>query len=266
VAVDDLVDWQLWNTITVDVANSRKSEKAIFFIFKIWAQSRVFSPQNLPISAARHIFTLFKKDLLLEVRQQYSFYGILLYIGATIFVIFNAINDPEGRVWNGLFWVIQLFICINAVAKSFLQESRGRMLYFYSLASPSHFVLAKLLFNSLLMLLMSAISLLLFFIFLGNPLVKAGQFIGLVLLGGWSFSLVFTFLAAIAAKAQQNAAIMAVLGFPIIIPQVILLLRLSNAAFAPLLTISPVTVLLLIALDFLVILMAVILFPFLWKD
>ena len=64
---------------------------------------------------------------MLEVRQQYSFYGILLYIGATIFVIFNAITDPEARVWNGLFWVIQLFICINAVAKSFLQESKGRM-------------------------------------------------------------------------------------------------------------------------------------------
>jgi heme exporter protein B len=140
------------------------------------------------------------------------------------------------------------------------------MLYFYSLASPSHFVLAKLLFNSLLMLLMSGISLLLFFIFLGNPLLKAGPFIGLVLLGGWSFSLVFTFLAAIAAKAQQNAAIMAVLGFPIIIPQVILLLRISKPAFAPLLTISSVEVFILVALDLLVILMAVILFPFLWKD
>ncbi len=140
------------------------------------------------------------------------------------------------------------------------------MLYFYSLASPGHFVLAKLLFNSLLMLLMSGISLLLFFIFLGNPLVKAGPFIGLVLLGGWSFSLVFTFLAAIAAKAQQNAAIMAVLGFPLIIPQILLLLRLSNAAFAPLLTISTVTVLFLVALDMLVILLAVILFPFLWRD
>ena len=175
-------------------------------------------------------------------------------------------DPPESKVWNGLFWVIQLFVCINAVAKSFLQESRGRMLYFYSITSPANFVLAKLLFNSILMLAMSLLSLLLFTLFLGNPMQKAGQFIGLVLLGGWSLSLVFTFLAAIAAKAQQNAAIMAVLGFPIIIPQIVLLMKLSNAAFAPLLTISPTTVLLLIALDIMVILLAVILFPFLWKD
>src|SRR4026207_928362 len=110
------------------------------------------------MNSTRHIYTLIKKDLLLEVRQQYSFYGILLYIMATIFVLYMTIQEPETKVWNGLFWVIQLFICINAVAKSFLQESKGRMLYFYSIASPGHFVLAKLLFNSLLMLIMSLLS------------------------------------------------------------------------------------------------------------
>jgi heme exporter protein B len=200
------------------------------------------------------------------LRQQYSFYGVLVYTGATIFVLFNALDETDSSVWNGLFWVIQLFICINAVAKSFLQEGRGRMLYFYSLTSAASFVLAKLLFNSLLMLLMSMLSLLLFTLFLGNPLQKAGPFIGLVLLGGWSLSLVFTFLAAIAARAQQNAAFMAVLGFPIIIPQLLILMRLSNAAFAPLPAIPLTTVLLLVAIDILVIMLAVILFPFLWRD
>jgi heme exporter protein B len=233
------------------------------------------------MNSIRQIYTLFRKDLLLEIRQQYSFYGILLYIGATVFVLFMAIDEPESRVWNGLFWVIQLFICINAVAKSFLQESKGRMLYFYSVASPGNFVLAKLLFNSGLMLLMSLLSLLLFTMFFGNPMVKVWAFIGLVLLGGWSLSLIFTFLAAIAARAQQNAAIMAaaiaaraqqnaaimaVLGFPLIIPQLLLLMKISNAAFNPILTIHASNVLLLVALDVMVIILSVILFPFLWKD
>lgn len=204
--------------------------------------------------------------MLLEIRQQYSFYGILLYIASTVLVLQMAIAEPENNVWNGLFWVIQLFICINAVAKSFLQESRGRMLYFYTIVSPVSFVLSKLLFNSLLMLLMSLLSLLLFTLFLGNPLANALPFIGLVLLGGWSLSLIFSFLAAIAAKAQQNAAIMAILGFPLIIPQLLLLMRLSNAAFNPLLTIPVNTVLLLVALDVMIIILSVILFPFLWKD
>ena len=218
------------------------------------------------MSSSRHIFTLFKKDLLLEVRQQYSFYGILLYIIATVFVLYMAIQEPEAKVWNGLFWVIQLFICINAVAKSFLQESRGRMLYFYSIAGPRDFILAKLLFNSVLMLLMSLLSLFLFSLFLGNPVQKIFQFIGLVMLGGWGLSLIFTFLAASAAKAQQNAAIMAILGFPIIIPQLMLLMKLSNTVFSSSTVIPLATVLLLVALNVLVILLSVILFPFLWKD
>jgi heme exporter protein B len=209
---------------------------------------------------------LLYKELLLESRQQYSFYGLLLYVGTTLFVLFMAIDQPAAAIWNGLFWVNLLFICINAVAKSFLQESRGRMLYFYTLTHATDFLLAKLLFNSLLMLLMSSISLLLFTLLLGNPMLQAAPFIGLVLLGGISLSLVFSFLAAIAAKAQQNAAIMAILGFPIIIPQLVLLMRLSSATFSPLLTVSWTSVALLVALDTLIVLMSVILFPFLWKD
>ena len=218
------------------------------------------------MSSSRHIYTLIKKDLLLEVRQQYSFYGILLYIMATIFVLYMTIREPEPKVWNGLFWVIQLFICINAVAKSFLQETRGRMLYFYSIVNPRDFILAKLVFNSVLMLLMSFLSILLFSLFLGNPVQKVLPFIGLVLLGGWSLSLVFTFLSAIAAKAQQNAAIMAILGFPIIIPQLMLLMQLANTVFSDKTGIAFSTLLLIVALDVLVVMLAVILFPFLWKD
>ncbi|MBA2760955.1 MAG: heme exporter protein CcmB, partial [Segetibacter sp.] len=175
------------------------------------------------MNSLKAILTLFKKDLLLEIRQQYSFNGVLLYVSSTIFVLYLAMGRPEDDVWNGLFWMIQLFVCINAVAKSFLQESKGRMLYFYSIAGPRDYVLSKLFFNGLLMLIMSLLSLLLFLLLLGNPLRQPLQFLGLATLGGISLSLVFTFLAAIAAKAQQQAAMMAILGFPIIIPQLLLL-------------------------------------------
>jgi heme exporter protein B len=45
-----------------------------------------------------------------------------------------------------------------------------------------------------------------------------------------------------------------------------LLMKLSNAAFNPILIIPASTILLLIALDVMIIILAVILFPFLWKD
>ena len=220
-----------------------------------------------PIRQLNHILALFKKDVLLEIRQQYTFYGIVLYVASTIFVLYLAMGQPEEKVWNGLFWMIQLFICVNAVAKSFLQESRGKMLYFYTVAGARDFLLAKLLFNLVLMTVMSVVSLVLFQLLLGNPLERTLLFTGIVCLGGCSLSLVFTFLAAIAARAQQNAAMMAIMGFPLIIPQILLLMRISNAAFAGILQAGLYQlVLLLIGFDILVIALSVILFPFLWKD
>jgi len=214
------------------------------------------------------IITLLKKDFLLELRQQHTFFGILLYVASTIFVLYLAMGQPESTVYNGLFWMIQLFVCINAVAKSFMQESKGRMLYFYTIVSPVHFIIGKLIYSIIIMLLMVLLSLLLFRILLGNPVFNYLQFVGIAFLGGISLSLVFTLMSAIAAKAQQNAAIMAILGFPLIIPQLLLLIRLSRAAYGEvfregaLFQIS----LLLGGLDVLIIVLSIVLFPFLWKD
>lgn len=214
-----------------------------------------------------HIITLLKKDVLLEIRQQYTLYGIMLYVASTVFVLYLAMGQPEAAVWNGLFWMIQLFICVNAVAKSFLQESSGRMLYYYSIAGARDFILAKLIFNAILMIVMSLISLLLFRLLMGDPLQHPWKFVFTVCLGGCSFSVVFTFLAAIAARARQNAALIAILGFPLIIPQVLLLMRVSSPSFADVIQAGYLQMNLLLAgLDILVVVLALILFPFLWKD
>lgn len=213
------------------------------------------------------ILSLFKKDVLLEFRQQYSFYGVLLYVASTLFVLYLAMGQPENMVWNGLFWMMQLFICVNAVAKTFLQEGSGRQLYFYTICSPVHFMLARMIFNAALMLLLNGISLLLFTLLLGSPIAHPLLFFGISCFGACSISLVFSFLAAIAARAQQNAALMAILGFPLIIPQLMLLMRLSALAFSDVFQSGLSSIVLLLAcFDILVILLSVILFPFLWKD
>ena len=215
----------------------------------------------------QNIYTLLKKDILIEFRQQYTFFGVLLYIASTTFVIYLSMGQPEDKVWNGLFWVILLFICINAVARSFIQEGKGRMLYFYTIASPVQFIFSKLIYNGLLMILMSGLSLLLFTILLGNPLQHAWLFFGIACLGGISLSLVFSFLAAIAAKASQPSAIMAILGFPLIIPQLMLLMKIANIAFSDIVQNGLGQMIgLLAGFDIMIIALAYILFPFLWKD
>lgn len=177
-------------------------------------------------------------------------------------------DEPDAVVWNSLFWVIQLFVCVNTVAKSFLQENKSRMLYFYSIASPVAFIISKLLYNVILMIFMSVISLLLFVLFLNNPVSNIFRFTGIAIAGGASISIVFTLMSAIAAKAQQNSALIAILGFPLILPQLLLLMRLSKSAFAEVFNTGAVFQLfgLIILLDILIITLAIILFPYLWKE
>jgi len=215
----------------------------------------------------KRVSVLVAKDIKLEIRQQYTFYGIMLYVLCTIFIIYLSINNPEESVWNALFWITQLFICVNAVAKSFLGESRGRMLYYFSIVSACEFIVSKIIFNSIIVLLMSLLSFLAFTLLLDNPLTYAVRFLMIALLGGVSLSFVFTFLAAIAAKAQQSSAIMTIMGFPLIIPQILLLMKVSTIAFSTVLQGGLLQMIgLIIGLDIMIILLSLVLFPYLWKD
>lgn len=176
-------------------------------------------------------------------------------------------EKPEGETWNAFFWLILLFVSVNAVAKSFLQEHRNRFIYYYSVHHPREIILAKLIYNIVLMLFMSSISFVLFFLVLGNPTMHVWHFIAMVLLGGVSLSMLFTLLSAIAGMAGGNSALIAILGFPLVIPQLILLSDLSK----PLIETRMVEgwwsfFAILIALDVLLIILSVILFPFLWKE
>jgi len=216
---------------------------------------------------ASPFISLVKKDLLIEWRQKHTLFGVLLYVGGAVFVVYMMNGQPEAKVWNALFWLVQLFVAVNSVAKSFLQEHAHRFRYYYTLVRPSTFILAKMVYSVTLMLVMNLLSMLLFAVLLDWPVIKGLLFILVSSVGALSLSVVFTFLSAIAARAQQNAALMAILGFPLVTPVLMILSKLAISALSPVYTSGWGTLaLLLIALDVLVVVLGVILFPFLWQE
>ena len=213
------------------------------------------------------IWQLIKKDLLLEWRQKHTFFGVLLYVGCTVFVIYMMANQPEARVWNALFWIAQLFITVNTVAKSFLQESVERSRYYFTLVSPTQYIIAKLIYSIILMLMIALITLGLFNLLLGQVLIRPLFFIQVLCLGAGALSILFTFLSAIAAQAKQSSAMMAIMGFPIAIVMLMILSRLANVGVTNVLQEGISQMLLaMLGMNVLIFGMAVILFPFLWKD
>lgn len=213
------------------------------------------------------LISLVKKDLLIEWRQKHTLFSVLLYVGATVFAVYIMNGQPEVKVWNALFWITQLFVAVNSVAKSFLQEHPNRFRYYFTVVKPTTFLLAKMLYSMVLMMGISLISLLLFSILLGNPVIQTAVFVGVTAAGSLALSAVFTFLSAIAARAQQNAALMAILGFPLVIPVLMILSNLALSAISPVYQEGWwVMMLVLLALGVLVIILGLILFPFLWQE
>ena len=205
--------------------------------------------------------------MMIEWRQKHTLFGVLLYAGATVFVVYIMSGQPEARIWNALFWLTQLFIAVNSVAKSFLQEHANRFRYYYTLVKPATFLAAKIIYSSILMIMMSLVSLLLFYILLGWPVIQTGIFTLVTLIGSLSLSVIFTFLSAIAARAQQNSALMAILGFPLATPLLMILSNLVQKALAPVYQPGWWGLgMILLLLDVLIIILGIILFPFLWQE
>ncbi|MFT6880464.1 MAG: heme exporter protein B [Algoriphagus sp.] len=219
----------------------------------------------------KDILALLGKELTLEWRNKYAFSGMILYLVSTVFICYlsfriksNALSPP---VWNTLFWIIILFTAINAISKSFSQESKNRQGYYYSLVSPEAVILSKLLYNFILMLLLAFIGFGIYILFLLNPVQNIPLYLLSLVLGALGFSGVLTLVAGIASKAENTGSLMALLSFPIIIPMLLMLMRLSKNAMDGLaFSVSKDEIMTLFGIDIIVIALSFILFPYLWKS
>lgn len=213
------------------------------------------------------IYFLLQKEARLEWRQKYAISGILLYVFSTVFIVYTATIQVEPQVWNPLFWIIVLFASVNAVVKSFVQESGKRALYYYQLVDPIAIILSKILYNSLLLLVLSILSWAIFSLVTINPVKDTAMFFTALFLGGVGFSITLTFVSAISAKANNSATLLAILGFPLVIPILLTLLKISANALRLIQDTAVGTDFMILgAIDLLLLGLAVIMFPFLWRD
>jgi len=211
---------------------------------------------------------MIRKEITLEWREKSAFNGVLLYLVSTVFVCYlsfaRLIDVPT---WNSLFWIIMLFASINAVLKSFLQERDGRLLYYYTLLKPQSIINAKIVYNAVLMAALGMAGLLVFVSFMGNPVQNMPLFVLNMLLGVAGFSSVLSMVSAIASKARNNFTLMAVLSFPLVLPLLLVLIKVSAAAIggAGLVEELP-NLLVIVLLAGITLVLSNILFPYIWKE
>jgi heme exporter protein B len=222
----------------------------------------------------RTTISLFRKDLLIEFRNRYVIGGIALYVLSSVMVIYFSLNYNDSIkqlspvIWGILFWLIILFSSINAIANGFFREPEGRSYYYYYLTSPQAIILSKLLYNFIFTIFLILLAFSVFDIMIGDPVANLPLFLLTALMGGTGYSFLFTLMGAIASRAGNNATLVAVLGFPIIIPLLIFITKLTAASIGETEFTSDVlkNVGLLAAFDVMQLLLAYVLFPYIWRD
>ena len=215
----------------------------------------------------QEIYHLIAKEFRLEMRRKYALGGILLYVISSVYIVYAGFFQIPKQSWNAIFWVLLLFASINAVAKSFVQENQGSQLYLYQLARPAAVLIAKMIYNTGLLLLIGLLTYIVLATFAGNPVRDFKLFFSILCLAALGLSIAFTFTAAIAAKSDSGAGLLAILSFPIVIPILMSLVKLSASALGLITDTSYFTdIFNLLAIDALLLALTFFLFPYLWRD
>jgi heme exporter protein B len=217
------------------------------------------------------IFSLIKKEFLLELRRKSVISGIALYLFSIVFICYltfslrqNFINEAT---WSALFWLAILFSAVNTVAKSFIGEKTGTFIYLYSVASPHAIIISKTVYNSLLCLLLSFVGYFLFSILMHDPVQNRLVFFAGLILTSIGFATSLSLISGIAAKARNSNVLMAVLSFPVIIAVLLMGIKITKNALDGLDSSASVDELLnLLAINSISATLAYLLFPYIWRS
>ena len=148
-----------------------------------------------------------------------------------------------------------------------MQETKGKGLYNYLYYSPRNFILSKIIYNMLLMVVLSFLTFFFYSWFVYNKVDDMGMFLLSLFFSSTAFSGVLSLMSAIASKANNNISLMAILSFPVLMPLLLVSVKLSKHAIDGLAwSVSYKYLLILIMLNFVVVALATLLFNYLWKE
>jgi heme exporter protein B len=215
------------------------------------------------------ILSLIKKEILLEFRQKSTIGGVLVYVIGTIFVSALCFKGRLDKpTWNALFWVITLYTSVTISGKSFLKETGGQALYNYLHYSPTQFIISKTIYNMVFMLALSFITFFFYAFFIKNEVENLGLFFVVLTLASTGLAAILSLMSAIASKANGNFAIMSILSFPVLMPLILVVIRISKQAVDGIewAGVGFNFIGILVALNVLTIALSFLLFPYLWRD
>jgi heme exporter protein B len=206
------------------------------------ARSDSISESRLPVagsSALRRAWAICAKDAAQELRRKVAAASIFFFAATAVTLVSFAVGPfglpPEARdrVCSALLWIILFFCAATGLPRAFVREEETGTGYALRKVVPSSLTLAgKTLFNYILFLAITAVTVPAFAILLEWRIGSAGALAAVLVLGGYGLSVVSTFLAALVARASQKNVLFVVISFPLLLPLLLSAITATIAAAA----------------------------------
>lgn len=216
----------------------------------------------------RNLGTILLKEFKSDFKNPYALAGAALFMFSTLFVCYITIKRIQSpAIWVAVYWIIVLFTAFNAIAKSFANETRGRMIYLYTLVSPASFIAAKTIYHSVLMVFMSSVAVVIYTGLFSIEIGDIGVFAVAVMLGSTGLSVSLSLLSTMASKAGNNLTLLSILGLPVLLPILLVSTTLMKNAIDGIdLSVQLKYLFVLLGLNVVSFALSVVLFPYLWRE
>lgn len=215
----------------------------------------------------KRILAIIGKEFRVDYRQKHAIAGILLFAVICVYLVYKSFNNFTGLEWTLMLWIITVFAGINSIVKSFLQEKSGTYLYYYTMLDPTELLIAKLIYNTVLLTFIFCVILGLMMVLTGNPVKDWNLFWLSSILAIIGLSTVFTLISAMSNVGGNNATLMSILAMPCILPILLTVIQITAVSLRLIQKSNIDTDLMILGgIDGMLIGISLFLFPQVWKS
>jgi heme exporter protein B len=216
-------------------------------------------------------YHIFVKEFVSEFRTRYAINALLMFVVTTLSIILFSVGteSPSPDVLSGTLWIVIFFSAMSGLSRTFVaEEERGTSMTLRLLVNSSSVYIGKLLYNFILILVLSLIIAASYLLLLKEFSVKSYDIFWItIFLGSAGLASASTILAAIIAKANTKGTLFPVLAFPILLPLLMTCINATKlAAEGAFMTEAVKEFQILISFTVVMVATSFIVFDFVWKD
>jgi heme exporter protein B len=225
---------------------------------------------NGSVSWVGKVLTVARKDVISEFRTRFALNAVVMFALVTLTVVSMSIGVvtlvPE--IAAALFWIVLFFAAMSGLAQVFIKEEESGTAMVLRLSGDGLVVFfGKLIFNLLLLCLLTILLVPLYLILLKQPVNNWSLFLVTLILGTIGLAGATTIIAAVVSQASIKGALFTVLSFPVLLPLLLAVIKMTEAAilggtFGS--VSAPLQV--LVAYDVVMVTISVMLFDFVWRQ